>query len=304
MKGTSWMVRAFYSVIPFGHNGDISQAMDAFYLYLASFRRHHPGPPPLASLGWAPGKRGRIRHAFPSLNFSFVMAGSGDYIIRGRGFPVEAPMVITQWPDEPMDYGASDSWDELYLIYAKETEADFRRSGLFDRGRPCWRMGEAARVRGLLDELIGLVRGDPARDIDRIDRLAEQAVLESVLATVVEVGTGGPAAAVEDLRRRIEADPGHPPDVDAVARRHGLSGTHLRRLWQRRIGVPPARFAMQLRLRRAARLLVDGEAPVAEIAARVGFDDPLHFSRRFSALFGIPPTEHRENWKRTRMGIG
>jgi AraC-like DNA-binding protein len=278
--------------------------MDGFSVYLGSFRRHHPGPPPLGSLGWAPNKRGRIQHAFNNLNFSFVMAGSGDYVIRGRRIPVEAPMVITQWPDEPMDYGASETWDELYLIYPKESEADFRRSGLFDRARPCWRMGEAARVRGLLDELASLVRDDPARDIDRIDRLAEQAVLESVLATTVDGDGTGPEAAVEDLRRRTEADPGHPPDVDAVARRHGLSGTHLRRLWQRRIGVPPARFAMQLRLRRAARLLVDGEAPVAEIAARVGFDDPLHFSRRFSALFGVPPTEHRENWKRSRMGGG
>jgi AraC family transcriptional activator of pobA len=32
---------------------------------------------------------------------------------------------------------------------------------------------------------------------------------------------------------------------------------------------------------------------VKEVAAAVGYQDPLHFSRAFKALNGVPPTDYR-----------
>ena len=43
----------------------------------------------------------------------------------------------------------------------------------------------------------------------------------------------------------------------------------------------------------AARLLEMTPDPVAEIARRVVFSDPLYFSRRSRALRGLSPSAHR-----------
>jgi AraC-like DNA-binding protein len=39
----------------------------------------------------------------------------------------------------------------------------------------------------------------------------------------------------------------------------------------------------------AAKLLLEGNLLVKEVAAEIGFDDPLHFSQSFKSFFGIAP---------------
>ena len=46
-------------------------------------------------------------------------------------------------------------------------------------------------------------------------------------------------------------------------------------------------------LDRAATLLVRSNYSVAEIAQMCGFSDMFHFSRRFHAHFGVPPSDYR-----------
>jgi AraC-like DNA-binding protein len=48
-----------------------------------------------------------------------------------------------------------------------------------------------------------------------------------------------------------------------------------------------------LKLQMARPLLVRTNLSISEIAVRCGFDNPLYFSRRFSALYGCPPSDFR-----------
>ena len=43
----------------------------------------------------------------------------------------------------------------------------------------------------------------------------------------------------------------------------------------------------------ARKLLEDGRYNVAEVAYRVGYANPGHFSRAFSRHFGVPPKKYR-----------
>jgi AraC-like DNA-binding protein len=44
-----------------------------------------------------------------------------------------------------------------------------------------------------------------------------------------------------------------------------------------------------------ARQLLDGtEMSIAEVAADVGYADPLYFSRHFKRLHGVAPTQYRD----------
>ena len=46
----------------------------------------------------------------------------------------------------------------------------------------------------------------------------------------------------------------------------------------------------QVRIRHACALLRRGDLSVKAVAASVGFENPLYFSRRFHEIVGSPPT--------------
>jgi len=74
----------------------------------------------------------------------------------------------------------------------------------------------------------------------------------------------------------------------------GVSDTYFRKLFIGRFGVGPKQYVQQLRLRRARDILSQGEyGSISQVAAQVGFDDPLYFSKQFHKTYGIAPTAVR-----------
>lgn len=80
------------------------------------------------------------------------------------------------------------------------------------------------------------------------------------------------------------------PRLTAVAH---LSPSRLAHLFTAQTGTPLRGYVEAQRMEAAARLLEMTPDSVAEIARRVGFADPLYFSRRSRALRGLSPSAHR-----------
>jgi len=80
------------------------------------------------------------------------------------------------------------------------------------------------------------------------------------------------------------------PSLTEAARRTGLSTYYLGRLFKKSVGLSPAAFLRELRMRRARELLAAGLGPIAKVASRVGYLDPAYFCRHFTARFGFAPS--------------
>lgn len=85
-----------------------------------------------------------------------------------------------------------------------------------------------------------------------------------------------------------------PITVEAMSNEAGLSASRLNALFRTHLGVSPAQYAERLRLDHAARLLSSAGLSVKEAAAASGYADPFHFSRRFRARFGYPPSRQTD----------
>jgi AraC-like DNA-binding protein len=272
--------------------------MDAFSLHLQPVGRRHPSELQVAHIGNMPEKSHLVRREFSTYNFSFVFRGTGFYEWRGTRYAVHGPTVLRQWPAEPMHYGPQRTWHELFVAYPPTAVDALARRGYITKDRPLWSIGDTRGVQHHLHDLSRLLANPAtlADQIDRIDRSCEQLILESLIGASA-APLEGSADRVASVRRWIETHWRDDHDFDELARRHGLSPTHFRRLWQRSVGVPPHRFLIEGRLRHACRALAQSDAPIAEIARTHGFADPLYFSRRFRAFTGESASTYRRRYR-------
>ena len=81
--------------------------------------------------------------------------------------------------------------------------------------------------------------------------------------------------------------------VSSLADQIGISQVYLNKCFQKELGVSVQHFIIDYRLNRAANLLTGTSDSVAEIAALVGYNDPLAFSRSFKKKFNESPTVYR-----------
>ena len=95
--------------------------------------------------------------------------------------------------------------------------------------------------------------------------------------------------AVEMARTRRD----RPLTASELARGAGMSPSRLTALFRQQLGESPVSFAERLRLEYAANLIAGGGLSVKEAAAATGYRDPYHFSRRFTARMGQPPSSYR-----------
>jgi|GEM_PF-2759080 len=81
--------------------------------------------------------------------------------------------------------------------------------------------------------------------------------------------------------------------IEAVARAAGMSNSTLRRMFIEHLKMTPIAYLQDLRLARARDFLARGTFGVKEVAAKVGYADPLYFSKAYRRKFGWPPSERR-----------
>jgi AraC family transcriptional regulator len=82
-------------------------------------------------------------------------------------------------------------------------------------------------------------------------------------------------------------------NLERTARALDLSPFHFLRLFSWALGVTPHQYLVRARLRRAARLLIDPERPITDVALDVGFADLSNFIRTFRRAAGVSPSAFR-----------
>jgi AraC-like DNA-binding protein len=92
---------------------------------------------------------------------------------------------------------------------------------------------------------------------------------------------------------RIEASFDEPLALADLAREVGLSPYHFLRVFRRLTGTTPHQYLLGARLRHAARMLLDSERPITDIAYDSGFADLSNFVRTFHRAIGASPRAYR-----------
>lgn len=91
----------------------------------------------------------------------------------------------------------------------------------------------------------------------------------------------------------IAANPDDANDLDSLAALAHFSRWHFHRVYRAIMGETVAETVRRVRLHRAAGTLVQGNAPIPEIARQAGYGSAEAFTRAFASSHGITPAAYR-----------
>ncbi|MGH6626210.1 MAG: DNA-3-methyladenine glycosylase 2 family protein [Burkholderiaceae bacterium] len=97
---------------------------------------------------------------------------------------------------------------------------------------------------------------------------------------------------------------GAAPPVAQLADKLGVSGRHLRRIFEAQFGVSPLQYLQTRRLLTAKQLLADTDLPITQIALASGYASVRRFNAAFVEHYGLNPTQlRREGGSRSDQGM-
>ena len=95
------------------------------------------------------------------------------------------------------------------------------------------------------------------------------------------------------VRDALHKDYNRPLRMRAIAREVGIHPVHVSRGFTQRFGVTMTHYLRDLRVMRAAELIVTTDQSLSRIAQNTGFSDHAHFTRVFAATIGCSPSAFR-----------
>lgn len=238
-------------------------------------------------------------HGTNDWQLMYTAAGGGHYAWEGGGMQAIAGDLVLLRPGTRHDYRTdhpSGRWENLWAhVLPGDGWLDLLDWPEAGPGVLRIRCGDDQALRQhVQDGLLAMHRLASGAGPHR-ERLALNA-LEAVLLWIATASAGVAAghdprirAAQENLCQDLISPLG-PADL---ARAAGLSTSRFAHLFRAQVGMSVLRYREEQRLRRACRLLTATARAIGDIAAEVGFPDPLYFSVRFKRFMGRSPRAWR-----------
>lgn len=241
---------------------------------------------------------GRFRKSEGHCLFKFTLAGEGRFrsgkktyrLPAGRGFLCEVndPATAYYYPED-----GREPWEFVYLCFAGPAGISMTR----EFARKYGHVFQLPPETGYIPEIMAWQRYD--RRAVRI-MPAEGARIVAGLFAVLAQGRAGADKKDEagfvlarEAQRLIQKNLQQFCNVKLLSARLGVSREHLSRVFRKETGQAPYRYIQRQKMLAACRLLKETRLTQKEIAFKMGYNVPAHFTRAFRRVMHLPPRRFR-----------
>ncbi len=217
-----------------------------------------------------------------------------------REFTASGSYAFLTYPGEVFEYGPADDHPRHhnFICACGPRMEKYLSGGLFERNpaRPLVKIENGEKFYRVMQDIMIQDR------LNQVVSPRSVLLFEDLLLQIYESSREGnkpvpyQASGLNDLIKRICAEPEKQWDFDLEARKFYVTPTHFRRIFKQMTGFPPQQFLIQNRLHKAASLLVSTKESVNEIACRTGWENVFYFSRQFRQKYHASPLQYRKEF--------
>lgn len=240
-------------------------------------------------------------HAHREGHLIFHLGGADGHVdVDGRLCPLTSESVVAVSPWEPHNFIPTDlETGALFLVFYVDCEWFAPGGGaeklcfgtpLITRTPALDRQIRRAAETLSAGERLGEVDGE-LRSL--MDACYEQSWRQTDQSAERRVFDGVTDFRVRKSIRLLQEAPVADIELDAVARKSGLSRPHFYKLFRTQTGLTPNLFLNTLLMERALDKLVRSDMPMAEIGFDLGFSSQSGFTKFFASNVGMAPTDYR-----------
>lgn len=228
--------------------------------------------------------------------YIYCTAGKGSYRCGGKKWPVGPGDLLYCFPFTTHSYAADakDPWTIYWIHVAGSEVASYSSMLGFANDRPVIHVGNRPRAIALFQTVFQFLK--PPLDEARMALLAgagrmllASMAVEDEKKTSPETIAVGIQRVMEDMEDRVAER----PRIADWMKIYGGSRAHFQREFKQVTGHSPYDYFLRLKIQRACSFLVGSNLRVGEVAGRLGFSDPLYFSRLFRRMTGLSARNYR-----------
>ncbi|MBD3240225.1 MAG: helix-turn-helix domain-containing protein [Chitinivibrionales bacterium] len=233
----------------------------------------------------------------PFYTVLYVLRGRGMYALEGgRSWELSAGTFVHRFPRvaHRVVRDRTTAWREFFLVLPPSLYEALLALGVLDPSRPVLHPGLTHLTYTRLRTFLSDVPHDSG--VSSAQLLAEA---HGLVAHMIDMHRArwmqtDEATMLRRARELLAADLDGRLHMPSVARELGVGYETFRKAFRRHQGLSPKEYRIRRRIDLARHLLMVEQAPVKEIAARLGYPDMPSFVKQFRRVAGVTPNRFRQ----------
>ncbi len=226
----------------------------------------------------------------------FVMEGHAILELSEKEIAFGAGEMLTIFPDENIYYHVNpgEQWTIKWVgVYGSLVHKYLESLGV-SREHPILQVRKMSKVESILDEIfdtsLNNTLSDKIRCIGQIHSIFSLLAKSSATA---ELSHDWIAEAKQFMQNHYE----DAISVSDIANSLNFERSYFSKRYKEITGISPGEWLIELRIKKAKKLLESTVVPIKNISYSIGISDPLYFSRLFRQRVGMSPAQYRKQVK-------
>ena len=227
----------------------------------------------------------------------YIVSGKGHFYFHGEDRVVYAGRMVLIQPrqEQHYEYFGEDKPEVYWVHFTGSDVKNILRSYNIPMDDPIFYSGASSTYSYLFKEMIHELQNCKTGYEDLLTMYLCQIFLlvqrtrqeeRPTVSTYIQ-------EEMEFARRYFNEHYNEPISIQEYAESRNMSVCYFQRNFKQIVKHTPMQYLLTIRVNNAASLLETTDYSMAEIAAIVGYEDPLYFSRLFRKIKGVSPRDYR-----------